>query len=196
MHKRLLVILGVSEHPDNRHPFEVQLAQATIHGSQSAFSQGSLDNASAVLTEGLSRLAGFIVFAERNVELPISHGRDGTGQNPSMLNHFEAMFKRFLLSGEKPLNVGSSFLLDGRQDSDGILVITDQRFLFVFDEDFGRPPFHVLRENVTGVDFFPTDVVPLSEVLVIGYKGIGYCEIARMYIGGKFADEIRRLVTN
>lgn len=191
IHSTVLRILGVDENLEQRHPFEGQLALATVHANYLASTEKPSLKIADLMTEGLGRLSALVLFAERHSQLSIDQESNSNGDNLAMTELRRDLFERFLEDEEIALNVGPSFLLDGSQEADGYLVITDKRLLFVFDEDFNKSPWIVRRIDITGVDFIPTSAMPMSEIMIVGFKSDSYFEAARMYVGHRFADEIR-----
>jgi hypothetical protein len=193
LHERLLRTIGITEDLKHRHPFEQQLAAATVHAAITLQRRLEVELAAAVLTRGLIYLSSLILFAERGSQIVFEPSNSLGGVNAAMANLRAPLVKRFLKPGEVVINAGTSFFLDGTDRGDGYLVITDHRFIFDFDHDYRKQPFILERSDITGIDFLPTSAVPMSEILMVGFKREGYFEAVQMYVGHRFADEIRQL---
>jgi hypothetical protein len=193
LHERLLQAVGLSEDLEHRHPFERQLAGATVHAAITLHRRTEVELSAAVLTHGLIYLSAFILFAERRNQMLSEAFGSSEGANAAMANLRAPHVRKILKPGEVVLNAGTSFLLDGTRRGDGYLIITDQRFIFDFDHDYRKQPFILERSDITGIDFLPTSAVPMSEILMVGFKRGGYFEAVQMYVGHRFADELRQL---
>jgi hypothetical protein len=193
LHQRVLSLLGNEAAIDSRHPLEAQLARVTADAVLGWRDRVTVEELSHLLTEGLIRLAYLVVFVERRRQVSFTTQGPASGVNQRLVELRRATYGHMLQSGEMPINVGESFLLDGTSNADGLLVVTDQRLMFIFDEDYERDSLFVDNSDLVAVDFLPTDAVPMSEVLLVRFRQGTNDRVIQMFVGHRFADELRQV---
>ena len=186
-------IFATGKQNEEPHIFVEYLANASVKAAMKAMSDFGASEADASLSHGMKVMTGLMAFAEEG-QIMDTTNVSNTGMSAGMANRYDTLTQPHLLVGEIVLNAGASYLPADGNSGDGTFVITDNRFLFIFDEEFRKTPISISRQDLSAVEFRPTDVVPMSEELYITFSNFGKTEILAVFVGRFFAAEIRNLL--
>jgi hypothetical protein len=187
-------ILSSKEASAEPHIFVEYLADTSVQAAVKAFSNFGYGEAEECLSLGMKAMTVLMTFAEHVGGLDTTNVSN-TGMSAVMANRYDSLTQPYLLVGEMVLNAGASYLPADGNSGDGRFVITDKRLLFIFDEEFGKTPISIFRQDLSAVEFRPTDVVPMSEELYIAFSNSGRTEVLAIFVGRFFAAEIRNLLS-
>lgn len=185
-------------HPETEneepHIFVEFLAETTVQAAIRAMSEFGSVEAGECLALGVKIMTVLMMFAEQGPTLNTAK-LSNSGASAGMSNRYDSLTRPHLLAGEVVLNAGASYLPSDGSSGDGTFVITDRRFLFIFDEEFRKTPVSISRRDLSAFEFRPTDVVPMSEELYISFSNFDKTEILAIFVGRFFAAEIRNLLS-
>jgi hypothetical protein len=178
----------------NSHPFKRCLSSSTAHAAIHALKYFGVTEARESLRYGLRVFESLLRFAELASEIDPSKSAATHGTNDVLVNRYRDVVETYLLQGEQILNAGASYIPAHGATGDGTLVVTDRRLLFVFDEDFRKPPLIILRQGIRSTEFNPTNVVPISKEMTVFYYESNQAKMVSMFVGKFFAAEIQQLL--
>jgi hypothetical protein len=170
------------------------LLVSTVLAAVNSFSEYGPVEADETLLIGLQMAKELIQFAQSSDSLePIKYASK-SGTSPHLAERYASIAARQLNVGEVILNAGASYVPAHGSTGDGTLLLTDQRVIFIFDEDFNKDPLIFKREHIKKFEFLPTTAVPMSEEFHLEFTKEGQLERVTFYVGRFFAAEIRLLL--
>jgi hypothetical protein len=187
-------IFATGKQNEEPHIFVEYLANTSVKAAMKAMSDFGASEAEASLALGMKAMTGLMAFAEYGPSLDTTNVSK-TGMSAGLAKRYDSLTRPHLLVGEIVLNAGASYLPADGNSGDGTFVITDNRFLFIFDEEFRKTPISISRQDLSAFEFRPTDVVPMSEELYLAFSNFGKTEILAIFVGRFFAAEIRNLLS-
>lgn len=194
LHVGMREIFHTGTEIEEPHIFVEFLAKTTVRAAIRTMSDFGSVEAGEVLALGVETMTVLMMFAEQGPNLNTAK-LSSSGASAGMSNKYDSLTRPHLLVGELVLNAGASYLPADGSSGDGTFVVTDMRLLFIFDEEFRKTPISISRQDMSAVEFRPTDVVPMSEELYLAFSNFGKTEILAIFVGRFFAAEIRNLLS-
>jgi hypothetical protein len=161
-----------------------------VHRKRSNFSNEQI--ADAVETV-LSCIIGIKWFPNWSEEHSESKNERLSFANQGAIDRNIDVISKFIMKDEIALNAGVSYMLNQGSMGDGMLIATNKRLIFVFDEDYKKSPKSFLFSNFKSFNFAETSVVPMSKELTVQFSDFGLDQSVSFYVGNFYSEELANL---
>lgn len=114
-------------------------------------------------------------------------------KNVGSLQIYREVISRVINEDEEPLNAGASYMLNQGASGDGVLIATNKRLIFAFDEDYQKQPQSFSLQTIGSYSFVETSVVPMSKEMIIEVSSRELVNSVSFYVGDFFSTELAHL---
>ena len=161
-----------------------------VHRKRSNFSNEQIaDAVEAVLT----CIIGIKWFPNWSEEHSESINKRLSFANQGAIDRSIDVISKVIMKDEIALNAGVSYMLNQGNMGDGMLIATNKRLIFVFDEDYKKSPKSFLFSNFKSFNFAETSVVPMSKELTVQFSDFGLNQSVAFYVGNFYSEELGNL---
>jgi hypothetical protein len=188
--QELTEVLGLTK---LEHPYETPIILSTGDLLSQKADSLNKEQIIALLEIGLTIIIGMKWFPGWSEENKESISNRLSFLNLGALNVHKHAIESVLKSNEVALNAGTSYMLNQGNYGDGTLVATNQRLIFVFEQDFNKQPFPIEFQNIASHLFTETSVVPISKEMTIHFNENGFIREAKFIVGNYFSVELTNL---
>jgi len=188
--QELTEVLGLTK---SEHPYETPIILCTSDLLSQKAASLSNERITALLEISFTIIIGMNWFPDWSEENNESISNRLSFSNPGALNVHKHAIESVLKGDEVAINAGASYMLNQGNYGDGTLVATNQRLIFVFEQDFNKQPFPIEFQNIASKFFAETSVVPISKEMTIHFNENGFIREAKFIVGNYFSVELTNL---
>jgi len=188
--QELIEVLGLTK---SEHPYETPIILCTSDLLSQKAASLSNERITALLEISFTIIIGMKWFPSWSKEHEESISNRLSFSNPGALNVHKHAIAGLLHGNEVALNAGASYMLNQGNYGDGTLVATNQRLIFVFEQDFNKPAFSIEFQNISSHLFAETSVVPISKEMTIHFNENRFIREAKFIVGNFFSVELTNL---
>jgi len=179
--------------PESEHPYQTPLIFSIGELIRKNCNKIKIEEAVQIIELGLTQIISmkwFPIWSEKNLETLNSQL---TFTNPGALDLYRDSVAKSVEQNEIPLNAGATYMLDQGLTGDGMLIATNRRLIFAFDEDYKKRPLSFMLTDIINFSLAETSVVPMSKELTIHFQDRSSTNSVKFYVGDFYSVELTNL---